>query len=79
MIRNELHTLCSLAAKSILGSQCLSDLFDFTWEKLINELKINAAVLLTILRDATVTRNDKPNREAIIPMYAALTAKASLF
>lgn len=30
MIRNELHTLCNPATKSVLGSQCLSDLSDFT-------------------------------------------------
>lgn len=67
--------LCSPATKSILGSQCLSDLSDFTWKKLIGELEVHAPVLLTILKDATVTRNEKPNREAIIGMCAALLLK----
>ena len=79
MIRNELHTLCSPAAKSILGSQSLSDLSDFTWERLIKELEMHAPVLLSILRDATVTRTERPNREAIIGMCAALLLKHRYF
>ena len=75
MIRNELHILCSPATKSISDSQCLSDLSDFTWKKLIGKLEIHAPVLLTILKDATVTRNEKPNREAIIGMCVVLLLK----
>ena len=79
MIRNELHTLCSPVAKSILGSQSLSDLSDFTWERLIKELEMYAPVLLSILRDATVTRTDRPNRGTIIGMCAALLLKHRYF
>lgn len=79
MIRNELHTLCNPATKSVLGSQCLSGLSDFTWKKLIDELEIHAPVLLTVLRYATVTRDDRHNRETIIGMCAALLLKHCYF
>ena len=71
--------LCSPVTKSILGTQCLSDLSDFTWKKLIDKLEIHTPVLLTILKDATSTRNEKPNREAIIGMCAALILKHRSF
>ena len=71
--------LCSPAANSVLGSQSLSDLSDFTWERVVKELEMHAPVLLSILRDATVTRTDRPNREAITGMCAALLLKHRYF
>lgn len=72
MIRNELSTLCT---KSILGSQCLSDLSDFKWDKLLQELENSAPVLLAILREATINNRPLLNRKAIIGMCAALILK----
>ena len=75
LIRNELHKLCSPTTKSILGSQSLSDLSDFTWDKLLQELEFHAPVLQAILKESTMTRNPRPNRKAIIGMCAALLLK----
>lgn len=75
MIRNEIKRLCSQAANSILSSQSLSDLNDFTWDKLHCELACNAPVLHTILQESTITETPRPNRKAVVGMCASLLLK----
>ena len=75
MIRNEIKRLCSQAVNSILSSQSVSDMNDFTWDKLHCELAANAPVLHTILQESTITETPRPNRKAVVGMCASLLLK----
>jgi len=79
VIRNELSKLHSSATKSILSSNTLSDLYEFTWDQLHHELAKNAPVLLTILQESTITRTPRANRKAIIGKCAVVLLKHHCF
>ena len=75
IIRKELVLMCSDKTNSILGSQLVCDLKEFTWDKLFEELSFNAPILLSILRDCTQTRRPRTNRSAVIGMCFAILLK----
>lgn len=72
IVRKELSVMCSENAGSILGSKQVSDLKDFTWNKLLVELETNTPVLLTILKTCTQTRRSRCNRNTVIGMCSAI-------
>ena len=67
--------MCSEHTSSVLSSQSVTDLWEFTWEKLLHELKVNAPILLSILRECTKTRRPRPNQNAVIGMCAVILLK----
>ncbi len=75
LVRNELISMCSDSTSSILRGQCVSELRDFSWEKLLTELEANAPVFLSILRESTRTRRPRPNRDAMMGMCATMLLK----
>ena len=75
LVRREIVQMCSDKTKSILSSQSMSDLKDFTWDKLLTELSANAPTLLSILQSCTHTRKTKPNHNAVIGMCCAIILK----
>ena len=75
LVRNELMSMCSERTSSILSSQSVTDLWEFTWEKLLHELNMNAPVLLTILQECTNTRRPRPNQNAVIGMCTVILLK----
>lgn len=75
IIRNELREMCHPSTNSILHSQSLQDLQQFTWNELQNELAVKAPVLLRVLQEATVTKTPKHNQDAIVSMCAAIILK----
>lgn len=79
MIRNELHSMCSSGTDSILCSQSISDLEHFTWDQLHQELAAKAPTFLSILLEATVTKTERPNRNAVVGMCAAIALKHRYF
>lgn len=74
-LRNELRVMCSESTNSILSNQSVSELKDFTWNKLLSELEKYAPTFLMILRESTHTRRPRHNRNAVIGMCAALILK----
>ena len=75
VMRHELKSMCSERVNSILSSQCSSHLRQFTWDKLLQELLLNAPVFLSVLLSLTQTRQPRLNRAAIIGMCSALLLK----
>ncbi len=72
IVRKELFTMCSEKTGSILSSKHVSDLKEFTWDKLLTELDSHAPVLHSILKMCTQTRRRRPNRSAVIGMCVAI-------
>ena len=76
MIRNEIKKLCSPATNSVLSSQTLSDLNDFTWDKLHCELGSHAPVLyVRYFARVDQYRTPRLNRKAVVGMCASLLLK----
>ena len=75
LVRNEHRYLCSDSTSSILRSQCVTDLREFSWEKLLDELKANAPIFLSILCECTRTRRPRGNQDAVVGMCAAIILK----
>ena len=75
LLRRELTSMCSDATASVLRSKEISDLREFTWDKLIHELQRNSPILLNILESATLTCKPRANRDAVICMCAAILLK----
>ncbi len=75
VMRHELKSMCSERVNSILSSQCSSHLHQFTWDKLLQELSVNAPVFLSTLLSLTQTRQPRMNRDAIIGMCSAILLK----
>lgn len=75
LVRRELVLMCSKNTNSILSSQSMSDLKEFTWDKLLAELSINAPILLSILQSCTHTSITRPNQNAVIGMCCAILLK----
>ena len=78
VMRHELKSMCSERVNSILSSQCSSHLHQFTWDKLLKELSLNAPVFLFTLISLTQTRQPCMNRDAIIGMCSAILLKFRL-
>ena len=75
LVRNELRYLCSDSASSILRSQRVTGLKEFSWEKLLNELKASAPIFFSILCECTHTRGHRLNEAAVVGMCAAIILK----
>lgn len=75
LVRNELISMCSDSTSSILRQQSVSELKEFSWEKLLAELRANAPVFLSIVRECTRTRRLRPNQDAVLGMCAAILLK----
>ena len=75
LVRNELKVMCSHNTCSILRSLDIAKLKDFSWDKLLAELKINTPVFLHILQECTRTRKPRPNQDAVVCVCAAILLK----
>ena len=69
--------MCSDYTSSLLHSRNLTDLAEFSWDKLIAELSVNP-VFLDILRAAIFTRWPRKNQNAVIGVCAAVHRFAKL-
>ena len=74
-LRNELTSLCSEAANSVLRNQSADALRGFTWGKLHDELAARAPTLLSLIECCMYTRKPRCNRMAVIGMCAVLLLK----
>lgn len=74
-LRNELASLCSEDANSILREQSPDALTGFSWGKLHDELEARAPTFLSLLEMCTHTRKPRCNRMAVIGMCAVLLLK----
>ena len=75
LLRRELALMCSDQTNSILRSQSMSDLRNFTWNSLLSELSLKAPTLLPILQSCTYLSKPRQNRSAVIGMCSALLLK----
>ena len=75
LIKAEVKVMCSQKTASILRSSSYDDLKNFTWDKLLHELRVHAPVLTDILHSCTSTKNPSPNRMAIIGLCSAVLCK----
>jgi len=75
ILKSEIKVMCSEKTASILRSGSYDNLKNFTWDKLLQELRVHAPVLTDILHSCTSTKNPNPNRMAIIGFCAALLLK----
>ena len=75
LLRRELALMCSDQTNSILRSQSMSDLRNFTWNSLLSELSLKAPTLLSILQSCTYLSKPRQNRSAVIGMCSALLLK----
>ena len=75
VIRNELKTMCSDSTCSILRSLDVVQLKQFSWDKLLDELKANAPVFLSILQECTRSRKPRANQDAVVCICAAILLK----
>ena len=71
-VRNELKNVCSHSVKLVLKN---SSLLDFQWHDLLNELDIHASILMTILNYNTQIRHERPNRDGVKGICAAILLK----
>ena len=74
-MRQELASLCSNSANSVLQDPSLDALCEFSWAKLHKELQTNAPTFLHFLEICTNTRKPRCNRAGVIGMCAALLLK----
>ena len=75
LLRRELTLMCSEKTKSILNSQCMLDLQEFSWKKFLSKMASNAPLLLSILQSCTYTRKRRLNQNAAIGMCSAILLK----
>ena len=75
ILRNELKVMCSDNTSSILQSLDIAKLKEFSWDKLLDELKSNTPVFLHILQECTRTRKPRPNQDAVVCVCAAILLK----
>jgi hypothetical protein len=68
-IKDEIKTMCSENANSILKSMESSDLEQFTWQKVKNEAKEHAPIITSILN--IVIAKSKPEKKFMIPFLIA--------
>lgn len=75
ILQKELSSMCSEKVNSILSGQSPTELKEFTWSKLVNELLESSPVFLSLLQSCTRTRRRRPNQVAVIGMCAAILLK----
>ena len=57
---------------SFLRSTDKTDYAEFSWDKIIQELAVNAPTFLSLMSACTHTRREKNNRNAAVGMCAAI-------
>ena len=74
-LRHEIARLCSDDTVSILRSKTITTLKEFTWEKLLEEVREIAPTLFKLLHSCTKTRKLQKNHDAIIGVLIAIMCK----
>ena len=74
-LQHEIAQVCSDNTVSILRDKAASTLKEFTWEKLLEEVKVLAPTLLKILQSCTKTRKPRRNQDAIIGVLVAIMCR----
>jgi hypothetical protein len=74
-LRQEVKTMSSQGANSILKSPNTEHLKEFTWDMILSELSMFALLLKSLLCFATKTRTPRSNTDAVIGMCAAMMFK----
>ena len=74
-LRQEVKTMSSQGANSILKSPNTEHLKEFTWDMILSELSKFAPLLKSLLCFATKTRTPRSNTDAVIGMCAAMMFK----
>lgn len=74
-LRHELAQVCSDETISILRNKDSSSLEEFSWEKLLKEVKVVAPTLLKFLQSCTTTRKPRKNQDTIIGVLVAIMCK----
>ena len=72
LVNKELHNLCSDEVKSVLQT---SDVQEFTWDRLLNEIKAHAPMYFAIMQGCTHTVIPRNNRNAVIGICTAILLK----
>ena len=72
ILKSEIRALCS---NSVLRSQAVTDLSQFTWDNLIKEMQTFAPVLLSLLYACTERKTSRSNREATIGICVSVLLK----
>ena len=67
--------MCSDRTNSVLNSQEKEDLGIFSWDKLLDELEVNAPVFLSILHMCTQTKKPRINQDAVVGICTAILLK----
>ena len=74
-LQHEIARNCSDNTVSILRDKTTSTLKEFTWEKLLNEVKVLAPTLFKLLQRCTKTRKPRKNQDAIIGVLIAIMCR----
>lgn len=74
-LRHEVARLCSDETMSILRNKDSNSLEEFSWEKLLEEVKVVAPTLFKFLHNCTTTRKHRKNQDAIIGVLVAIMCK----
>ena len=75
LIRNEMKAMCSDRINSVLRSTDINDLHEFTWDRLLTELRKNAPIFLRVLHAASETRLPRKNKNGVVGVCAAILLK----
>ena len=74
-LRHEVARLCSDDTICILRNKASNSLEEFTWKKLLDEVKVVAPTLFKLLQSCTTTRKPRRNQDAIIGVLVAIMCK----
>ena len=69
------HVMVSDNTGSVLRSQEIESMQNFSWDFVVQELSVHAPNLLQLLHSITSTKTDRDNQKAIIGMRASILLK----
>lgn len=72
IMKKEVKLICSEKTASVLRSESYDDIKNFTWDKLIQEMRVHTPVLTDILCSCTSTKNPSSNRMAIVGLCGSV-------
>lgn len=75
LVHAEVRTMCSDRVKSVLQSNKCDDLKNFRWSRVMDEMKVHAPVLLSILVSCTKTKHPRSNQIATVCFVASVLFK----
>ena len=75
LLQSEVATLCSNRCNSALRCPSNKQILSFEWVRVLQEMQEHAPTLLSLLRSATQTRRERPNKDAVIAMCTAMMCK----